>query len=175
MRPTSSLSSSALVLAAALLSGCATFKVENIDGLRGAYLDINRSYELASQVAERGNIPESRKQELRLLYGEARAAANSFLDSVKTRATAYTVDVPARAYHDDSSSKALAKFLDESRKSLGAMNQAVDYVRAASEIIKLVTELNDNAQEAAYRRFVKVLDDNRMKDWSSAVGPPKGR
>ena len=161
------------VLASILFCGCAVispkFQVNDITGLRAAYLEIYRSYQLASEIEGRANIPEAKKQELRRTYEEARAQANTFLESTKAQAAGYLVDIPTKTYLDDDAHKALDKFLSDARGSLRVMQQGIDYVFLAGKIIDLVVGLRDSAQKEAHNRFVKLIDENKMKSWERAV------
>lgn len=161
------------VLASILLYGCAVispkFQVNDTTGLRAAYLEIYRSYQLASEIEGRADIPEAKRQELRRTYDEARAQVNSFLESTKAQAAGYVVDVPTKTYLDDDAHKTLGKFLFDARGSLKVMQQGIDYVFLASKIIDLVVGLHDSAEKEAHNRFIKLIDENKMKSWERAV------
>lgn len=163
----------AFILASMLAYGCAVlspkFQVNDTTGIRAAYLEIYRSYQLAYEIEGRTDISKAQKQALRRGYDEARAQVNTFLESTKTQAAGYTVDVSTKTYLDDDAHKALDKFLSDARGSLKVMQQGIDYVSLAGNIVDHIVKLRDASQKEAHNRFVALIDENKMKSWERAV------
>lgn len=153
------------------LAGC--FEVKNTDGIRAAYEKIELAYPLAAEIKARQNLEEAKRQTLIDSYNEAKAAVNSFLEDIKTKSVKI-VDVPRDTFEKDRANELIDKFIRDAKASretskaleIASVGAAISIV---VPIINEIWKLHQEDEKDAYNRFVKIIDDNKMVEFSKVI------
>lgn len=160
---------SALLLAPCLLlTGC--FEVKNTDGLRAAYEKIELAYPLAAEIKRKTGIEDEKRQAVIDSYNEAKAAVNSFLEDVKTKSVK-TVDISRDTFEKDKANTAIDKFIRDAKIARGRSPASTGTgLLIAGAVIDKIWELHQKDENEAYNRFIKIIDDNKMVEYSKVPG-----
>lgn len=152
-----------LITALTCLTGC--FSIKNTDGLALAYEDIDRASSKASELKTLANISDLQRNQAADLYREAKASINSYLQKSITDAADYTVDQPAESYTATGASAKVNAFVKRVGDLRGVAPDSVIWVPLAAAAINEIVKLHNQAQEAAYKRFVDTVNKYMMKNY----------
>jgi len=166
-----------LFFLALFLAGCSTFNVKETEGLRLAYVDIDRASSKGVELKRLQNISLQQRQEAIDLYQEAKASLNGYLQKAITDAADYTVDNTADSYSQAGCNGKVTVFTEKVNQlrqantfQYAALIKIEDWKPTAVSVITKIKELHDQDQKAAYDRFEKTVKGYFMKNYEELAG-----
>jgi len=165
------------------LTGC-VFQVQNTEGLRLAYEDIDLATSKGIELKALENVDAPQKKEAVDLYRDVKATINSYLQQAITDAADYIVNNPEESYIATKASEKVLSFqsMVDSLSQKFPRNQAMlDELKAkysttdfpifgvsdlAITAINAILELHNRNQKAAYERFKETVTKYMMKNYS---------